>query len=38
VVWRREIPEYLRYYNHERPHMGLEMKTPAEILKTIPSY
>jgi transposase InsO family protein len=38
VVWRKEIPEFLHYYNHERPHMGLEMKTPAEILNTIPSY
>lgn len=37
-VWRREIPECLRYYNTERPHMGLEMKTPNDILKTIPSY
>ena len=38
LVWKKEIPEYLRYYNTERPHMGLGMKTPAEILKTIPSY
>lgn len=30
LVWRREIPEYLRYYNERRPHMGLEMKTPSE--------
>lgn len=37
-VWRKEIPEYLRYYNNQRPHMGLDMKTPAEILKVIPSY
>lgn len=29
-VWRKEIPEYLRYYNDERPHMGLDMKTPQE--------
>lgn len=34
-AWRREIPEYLRYYNTERPHMGLDMQTPAEV---IPSY
>lgn len=38
VVWQKEIPEYLRWYNEKRPHMGLNMKTPAEILKTIPSY
>src|SRR3989344_6550397 len=35
---REELPEYLRYYNEERPHMGLEMKTPAAILKAVPSY
>ena len=39
VVWQREIPEYLRYYNTERVHMALEMKTPAEkIAEAIPSY
>lgn len=37
-LWQKEIPEYLRYYNTERPHMGLGMKTPQEIIKTIPSY
>jgi transposase InsO family protein len=26
--WQREIPEYLRYYNTERPHMGINMQTP----------
>lgn len=31
-LWRKEIPEYLRYYNTERPHMGLGMKTPMEKL------
>ena len=36
--WQKEIPEYLRYYNEERPHMGLGMKTPADILKVFPSY
>lgn len=35
-IWRREIPEYLRYYNTERPHMGLDMKTPNDILKVFP--
>lgn len=33
-VWHREIPEYLRYYNTERPHMGLSWLTPAEKLQT----
>lgn len=32
IIWRKEIPEYLRYYNEKRPHMGLEMKTPTEKL------
>jgi len=36
--WRREIPEYLRYYNTERPHMGLSMQSPVDILKVFPSY
>ena len=36
--WQKEIPEYLRYYNTERPHMGLGMKTPLEIIKVFPSY
>lgn len=38
AIWRKEIPEYLRYYNEERPHMGLNMKTPMDIIKSIPSY
>lgn len=32
--WRKEIPEFLQYYNTERPHMGLNMKTPAEVLRS----
>jgi len=34
-AWQRGIPEYLHYYNHERPHMGLDMKTPLQV---VPSY
>lgn len=34
IIWRREIPEYLRYYNDERPHMGLSMKTPIEMVRS----
>lgn len=37
-IWQKEIPEYLKYYNTERPHMGLNMKTPADIIKSVPSY
>lgn len=31
-VWTKEIPDYVRYYNHERPHQGLNWLTPAEKL------
>ncbi|MBI2057395.1 MAG: transposase, partial [Candidatus Yanofskybacteria bacterium] len=27
-------PEFIRYYNTERPHMGLEMKTPIEVVRS----
>lgn len=37
-VWSKEIPEYLSWYNGERPHMGLGMKTPLDILKVMQSY
>lgn len=30
--WRKVIPEYIHYYNTERPHMGLDMKTPLEVI------
>lgn len=33
-AYLREIPEYLRYYNTERPHMGLDMKTPLEVMQS----
>lgn len=32
--WKREIPQYLRYYNTERPHMGLQMQTPQEVMRS----
>ena len=32
--WQKEIPEYLRYYNTERPHMGIKFKTPTEVLRS----
>lgn len=37
-AWRKEIPEFLHYYNTERPHMALNYQTPLQYLKTIPSY
>ena len=33
-----DIPVFCDWYNTERPHMGIECKTPAEMLKAIPSY
>ncbi len=39
AVWHREIPEYLRYYNSQRPHLDLNMKTPEEkIAEVITRY
>ncbi|TSC75910.1 MAG: hypothetical protein G01um101430_80 [Parcubacteria group bacterium Gr01-1014_30] len=32
--WRKEIPEFLRYYNLERPHMGLSYQTPMQVVKS----
>ena len=33
-VWKKEIPEFINYYNTERPHMALEMKTPQQVLRS----
>lgn len=33
-AWRREIPAYLHWYNAERPHMGLQMRTPLEVMRS----
>jgi transposase InsO family protein len=32
--WKLSIPEYLHYYNTERPHMALNMKTPLEVMQS----
>lgn len=32
-VWQREIPDYIYYYNNDRPHMGLGWLTPAKKLQ-----
>jgi transposase InsO family protein len=32
--YSKEIPEYLNYYNNERPHMGLNMRTPMEVMRS----
>ena len=34
VSWRKAIPEYLEYYNKERPHMGLNMQTPMQVVRS----
>jgi transposase InsO family protein len=34
--WQEEIPKYIRYYNHERMHMGIDWKTPLEMLNASP--
>lgn len=33
-IWQKEIPQFLDYYNTKRPHMGLKMKTPLEVLRS----
>jgi transposase InsO family protein len=33
-IWQREIPEYIKYYNQERPHQGIGWLTPAEVLRS----
>lgn len=33
-AYRKEIPEYLRYYNTERMHLGLGAKTPLQVLRS----
>ena len=32
-AWEKTIPEFIHYYNTERPHMGLGMKTPLEMVQ-----
>lgn len=32
-VLQRAIPKYVRYYNHERLHLGLGLKTPAAVIQ-----
>lgn len=34
AAWRRAIPEYLDWYNRGRPHMGLDMRTPLEVMRS----
>lgn len=34
TVYQKEIPEYLRYYNTQRPHMGLQFKKPIDVVRS----
>lgn len=34
MPYQRAITEYIHYYNTERPHMGLGMKTPLEVVRS----
>lgn len=31
--YRTAIPEYIHYYNTERPHLGLQMQTPLQVVR-----
>lgn len=33
-AWRKELPGFLEWYNTERPHMALGMKTPIEVIRS----
>jgi len=33
-AYQRAIPEYLDFYNTERPHMGINMQTPQEVMQS----
>lgn len=34
-AWERALPDYVRYYNYERPHQGIDWLTPVEKLAQI---
>ena len=33
-AYKKEIPDYLHYYNNERLHLGLNLKTPRQVLRS----
>jgi len=33
-AWKKAIPEFIYYYNTERPHMALNMQTPLEVVRS----
>jgi transposase InsO family protein len=32
-VWQKEIPDYIHYYNHDRPHMGIDWQIPIQLTR-----
>ena len=36
TIINKELPKYLNYYNTKRRHLGIGLKTPAEMLKVFP--
>ena len=37
TIINKELPKYLNYYNTQRKHLGLNLLTPAQVLKSFPS-
>lgn len=33
-AWEKSLPDFIHYYNTQRPHMGLGMKTPLEVVQS----
>ena len=33
-IYQKEIPRYLKYYNTKRLHLGLNLKTPQQVLRS----
>lgn len=33
-AYRKAIPEYLDFYNTQRPHMGIQMQTPLKVMQS----
>ena len=34
IAYQKAIPDYLNYYNNERPHMGINMQTPNQVMQS----
>lgn len=34
TAWRKAVPDYIHYYDHERPHMALNMRTLSEVMQS----